>query len=77
MANIILEILQERRVMALLFLLLLAVGWVFLHGGPFGGGAPKLLKRSRKRQPAHSTSTITAKAHGLTELPAHTESIKM
>ncbi len=38
MANVILEILQERRVMALLFLLLLAVGWIFLHGGPFGGG---------------------------------------
>lgn len=38
MANVILEILQERRVLMLLFLLLLAVGWVFLNGGPFGGG---------------------------------------
>ena len=38
MSNIILEILQERRVMALLFILLLAVAWVFLQGGPFNGG---------------------------------------
>lgn len=38
MANVITEILQERRVMMLLFLLLFAIGWVFLQGGPFGGG---------------------------------------
>ncbi len=38
MTNVILEILQERRVMVLLCLLLLAIGWVFINGGPFGGG---------------------------------------
>ena len=38
MTNVILEILQERRVMVLILLLLLAIGWVFLNGGPFGGG---------------------------------------
>jgi preprotein translocase subunit SecD len=38
MSSVILEILQERRVMALLMLLLLAIGWVMLNGGPTGGG---------------------------------------
>ncbi len=38
MSNIILEILQERRVMALLFILLLAISWIFVNGGPFNGG---------------------------------------
>ncbi len=38
MSSVILEILQERRVLALLMLLLLAIGWVMLNGGPTGGG---------------------------------------
>ena len=38
MSNVIFEILQERRVLALLLIVALAIGLVMVQGGPFGGG---------------------------------------
>ena len=38
MSNVIFEILQERRVLALLLIVAFAIGLVMVQGGPFGGG---------------------------------------
>ncbi|VVB57068.1 Protein-export membrane protein SecD [uncultured archaeon] len=83
MSSVIIEILQERRVMVLLLLVALAVGWVMANGGPTNGGlkfgidfsgglrVPVLLEKpvdSAVMQEMVKTISTRASAFGLTEV---------